>query len=104
MSDLKVILRSDVSGLGTLGDIVCRHNQFSKQRFFFDDLGVMKRIGNSWSTRLQCDERAGPANGVEHIGLAEFVGNGDRIDSLTCAVQGLNRIEDVPVGWSVKVI
>ena len=53
--------------------------------------------------RLDAQQRGAPTDGVEQLGAAQLLGDGDRVDGLALAVQGHDRFVDVDVRGLVVV-
>ena len=73
-------------------------------RVLFDDLGVVRRVGDGRRPGLDRDQDRRAADGLEQTGALELLGHRDRIDGLATGVQRADRLEDVLVRRPVEVL
>jgi hypothetical protein len=68
------------------------------------DAGVAAGVGDGGGAGLQADEDARAADGIEHAGPAQRLGDSDRVGRVTLGVEGGDGVEDVAVGRLVEVV
>ena len=97
---LRDVVRRVVSHLG---DVARDADQPPQQRELVDDARVVTGVRRRRRRRLDPQQRGAPTDGVEQLGAAQLLGDGDRVDGLALAVQRHDRFVDVDVRGLVVI-